>query len=379
VTRKPTHEPAREPTRIRVLIVDDSQVARDLLVYLFNADSRLQVIGTAEDGEQAVAMAQRLLPDVIAMDIHLPKMDGYEATRKIMETCPTRIVMVTATALPHEVAATFHALEAGALTVLAKPLGPAHPGYAQMADELLRTIRLMAEVQVVRRWARKASAIAGKMSHEPLPRAEIRLVAIGASTGGPLVLQTILKRLPRTFSVPILIVQHISGGFSPGLAEWLGRTSGFPVRIPRYGEPVQPGIAYFAPDDLHLQVTPDGRIALSSAPPEHGSRPAVSCLFRSVATAFGPNAVGVLLTGMGRDGARELKQMQDAGAVTIAQDKESAIVNGMPGEAVKLNAATYVLAPEDIASTLDWLVKQRKSRIGLDSGSDSAPDNGRSG
>jgi two-component system, chemotaxis family, protein-glutamate methylesterase/glutaminase len=366
----------REPARIRVLVVDDSQVARDLLVYLFNADARLQVIGTAEDGEQAVAMAQRLLPDVIAMDIHLPKMDGYEATRKIMETCPTRIVMVTATALPHEVAATFHALEAGALTVLAKPLGPAHPGYAQMADELLRTIRLMAEVQVVRRWARKASAAAaGKMSREPLPRAEIRLVAIGASTGGPLVLQTILKRLPRTFCVPILIVQHISGGFSPGLAEWLGRTSGFPVRIPRYGEPAQPGIAYFAPDDLHLQITPDGRIALSNAPPEHGSRPAVSCLFRSVATAFGPNAVGVLLTGMGRDGARELKQMQDAGAVTIAQDKETAIVNGMPGEAVKLNAATYVLAPEDIASTLDWLVKQRKSRIGPDSGS----DNGRPG
>jgi len=360
--------------RIRVLVVDDSPVSRDLLTYLFNSDSSLQVIGVAEDGEQAVSMAQQLLPDVIAMDIHLPRMDGFEATRKIMETCPTRIVMVTATSIPHEVAATFHALEAGALTVLAKPLGPASPGYAEMADEIVRTVKLMAEVQVVRRWTRKAAtAPFGKASgqgaapslrHTPA-RGEIRVVAVGASTGGPLVLQTILSHLarqPRPFAAPILITQHISGGFSPGLAEWLGRTTGYPVRIPGHGESIQPGTAYFAPDALHLQATRDGRIALSDAPPEHGSRPSVSCLFRSVATAFGPNAVGVLLTGMGRDGARELKQMQDAGAVTIAQDKETAIVNGMPGEAVKLNAAAYVLAPEEIASTLDWLVRQRNGR-----------------
>jgi two-component system, chemotaxis family, protein-glutamate methylesterase/glutaminase len=359
--------------KIRVLVVDDSPVSRDLLVYLFNSDTDLQVIGVASDGEQAVSMAQRLQPDVISMDIHLPKMNGYEATRKIMETCPTRIVMVTATANPHEVAATFHALEAGALTILDKPIGPSHPDFAEMRDELLRTIKLMAEVQVVKRWGRKA-APATPVAHGKAPGAhaqgqgrspspsEIRLVAIGASTGGPLALQTILSRLPRAFSVPIVIVQHISGGFSAGLAEWLGRTSGYPVRISMHGEAVQPGIAYFAPDDFHMQVTTDGRIALSDAPPEHGSRPSVSCLFRSVATAFGPNAVGVLLTGMGKDGARELKQMLDAGATTIAQNKESSIVFGMPGEAVKLNAATYVSTPEDIASTLDWLVKQRKGR-----------------
>jgi two-component system, chemotaxis family, protein-glutamate methylesterase/glutaminase len=357
--------------KIRVLVVDDSPVSRDLLIYLYNSDEDLQVIGVANDGEQAVSMAQRLQPDVISMDIHLPKMNGYDATRKIMETCPTRIVMVTATANPNEVAATFHSLEAGALTILVKPIGPSHPGFAEMKDELLRTIKLMAEVPVVRRWARKAASASvdvhgnGPDAHsqrQSSPRSEIRLVAIGASTGGPLALQTILSRLPRAFAVPIVIVQHISGGFSTGLAEWLGRTSGYPVRISKHGEAVQPGIAYFAPEDFHIQVTTDGRIALSDAPPEHGSRPSVSCLFRSVATAFGPNAVGVLLTGMGKDGARELKQMLDAGATTIAQDKESSIVFGMPGEAVKLNAATYVSTPEDIASTLDWLVKQRKGR-----------------
>jgi two-component system chemotaxis response regulator CheB len=360
-------------TPIRILVVDDSPVARDLLTYLFNSDPQLQVIGVAASGEQAVEAAQRLRPDVISMDIHLPKMDGYEATRAIMETCPTRIVMVTATANPHEVAATFHALEAGALTILGKPIGPSHPGYAEMADELIRTIKLMAEVQVVKRWTRKAGAAPASGTHEaardraaahpPSQRPEIRVVAIGASTGGPIALQTILKRLPKSFAVPILIVQHISGGFSDGLAEWLGRTSGFPVRIPRHGEAAVAGTAYFAPDDLHLQIASDGRIVLSDAPPEYGSRPSVACLFRAVATAFGANAAGVLLTGMGRDGAKELKQMHDVGAVTIAQDRESSIVYGMPGEAVRLNAATYVSTPEEIASTLDWLVMRRQGQV----------------
>ena len=347
---------------IRVLVVDDSPVARELLVYLLNSDPRLQVIGVVADGEQAIEAAQRLKPDVITMDIHLPKMDGYAATRAIMESVPTRIVMVSASPATQAVAASFHALEAGALAVLAKPPGPGHPEHAACTDELLRTIKMMAEVGVVKRW-KKTEAATGPVHplRAPLqprqqpPRRDLRLVAIGASTGGPLVLQTILARLRQPFCAPVLIVQHIAPGFVAGLVEWLGRGCAFDVRIAVHGEQALAGRVYLAPDGAHMTAQADGRIVLADTPPEHGVQPAVSCLFRSVAAQYGARAAGVLLTGMGRDGAQELKDMRDAGALTIAQDRDSSIVHGMPGEAIKLGAAQHVLAPEAIAALLNML------------------------
>jgi two-component system, chemotaxis family, protein-glutamate methylesterase/glutaminase len=355
---------AQEVRRIRVLVVDDSQVARELLSYLLNADPCLQVVGVAADGEQAVSAAQRLQPDVILMDIHLPKLNGFAATRRIMETCPTHIVMVTAAAAPAEVAATFDTLGAGALAVLAKPCGPGHPDHQAAAAELVRTVKLMAEVPVVRRWTRAvttaapAAPVAAKAATLP----EIRLIAIGASTGGPLVLQTILSLLPPDIGVPIVIVQHISAGFGAGFTEWLHRTSGWPVRVPHHGEAMLAGTAYIAPDDAHMLVRAHGSIALSKAAPEHGMRPSVSNLFRSTAAEYGARAAGVLLTGMGRDGARELLQMRQAGAITVAQDRETAVVYGMPGEAAKLDAACYVLPPPEIAATLASLISKRRPR-----------------
>jgi len=346
---------------IRVLLAEGSQAERELLAYLLNADSELQVAGVALNGEQALAAAQRLHPDVILMDIHLPKMNGFVTTRKIMESCPTRILMMAAADAPREVAQTFQTLEAGALTMVAKPRQPAHPDHQAAVRELLQTIKLMAEVPVVKRWKRAEKS--GETC-APQRRADtetgIGLVAVGASTGGPLVLQTILSRLPRGFAAPVLIVQHISAGFTGGLVEWLSRTSGFPVQVPEHGERALPGIAYMAPDGSHMLVRADGRIALSRTPPEHGMRPSVSALFRSAAAEFGPRAVGVLLTGMGRDGAQELKAMQQAGAVTMAQNKASSVVFGMPGEAQRLDAATYVLPPEGIAAMLEWIVTNRK-------------------
>lgn len=367
---------AYKPPHIRVLVVDDSQVERELLSYLLNADPRLQVVGTAADGEQAIGAAQRLRPDVILMDIHLPKLNGFAATRRIMETCPTRIVMVTSVATPAEVAATFDTLGAGALTVLAKPPGPGHPGHGAAADELLRTVKLMAEMPVVRRWTRAPVPVGIAAPAMPAVPAipvvpaipavgtalpQIRLVVIGASTGGPLVLQTILSLLPRNFRVPVAIVQHIPTGFAAGFVEWLQRTSGCTVRVPHHGETMLAGTAYFAPDDTHMLVRGNGTIALSRAAAEHGMRPAVSTLFRSVATEYGSHAAGVLLTGMGRDGALELLQMRQAGAVTLVQDRETAAVYGMPGEALRLDAASYVLSPQEIAATLDWIVARRKA------------------
>jgi two-component system, chemotaxis family, protein-glutamate methylesterase/glutaminase len=353
---------AHDIRRIRVLVVDDSQVARELLSYLLNADPCLQVIGTAADGEQAVGAAQRLRPDVILMDIHLPKLNGFAATRRIMETCPTHIVMVTAAAAPAEVAATFDTLGAGALAVLAKPRGPGHPDHPAAAAELLRTVKLMAEVPVVRRWTRTARAAVPvpPVTARNAARPEIRLIAIGASTGGPLVLQTVLSLLPPNVGVPIAIVQHISAGFGAGFTEWLQRTTGWPVRVPHHGEAMRGGTVYVAPDNVHMLVRANGSIALSHAPPEHGMRPSVSNLFRSAATEYGAHAVGALLTGMGRDGAHELLQMRQAGATTIAQDRETAVVYGMPGEAARLDAASYVLPPPEIAATLEWLITRRR-------------------
>lgn len=352
---------------IRVLVVDDSLVARQLLVHVLAQDARIDVVGEAHDGADAVAAARSLKPDVIVMDIHLPGIDGFAATRQIMETCPTRIVMATATSDPHEVAATFRAIEAGALAVLPKPVGPAHPGFAATAAELVRTVTLMAEVPVVRRWPRPDAATPPPLLPlpirvEPHDGAAVRLVAVGASTGGPIALQRLLAGLPREFPVPVAIVQHIADGFVEGLAGWLTDSTRFPVRVARQGELLRAGYAYLAPDGCHLEVRADGSAALVDTAREHGVRPSVSVLFRSVAAAFGASAVGVLLTGMGRDGARELAALRQAGAVTIAQDRASSVVHGMPAEAIRLGGAMHVLAPDEIAQALVGLVDRAQRR-----------------
>lgn len=339
-------------TPIRVLIVEDSPVVRELLRHILNSDPRLQVIGVAVDGEEAVTAAQRLRPDVIVMDIHLPRLDGFAATRQIMESAPTRIVMATATADPKEVAASFRAIEAGALALLAKPSGPGHPDFEASAQELVQTVKLMSEVQVVKRWPRRAGA--QPPAAPPLAAAPtmIKLVAIGASTGGPLALQALLAGLTRPLPVPILIVQHISEGFVAGFVDWLASTTHYGVRVAVSGEWPLPGLAYVAPSGQHMQLRANGSLELSDGPAEYGVRPAVAALFRSVAAIYGAASVGILLTGMGRDGALELKALRAAGALTIAQDRESSVVFGMPGEAMQLDAACYALSPDKIAVML---------------------------
>ena len=352
-----------QSTIIKVLIVDDSLTTREYMRYLFNADKDFKVVGMAKDGEEAVKMVQLKQPDVVTMDIHMPGMDGYEATRRIMETNPVPIVVVSASLNSKEVAKTFQAIEAGAVTAQEKPPGPGNPQTDRMISKMLRTVKLMSEVKVVKRFAKLSKATAVP---EILPRAEIRpavsqveMVTMGASTGGPPVIQTILSNLADGFSYPILIVQHIATGFLEGMVDWLSKSSALPLKIPAHGESILGGYVYFAPDNSHMGITGTGKIVLSKSPPENGLRPAVSCLFRSAAKAFGQRAVGVLLTGMGKDGSSELKIMKEKGAITIAQDKKSSIVHGMPGEAIKLNAANHILSPEEIAVFLNSLDNRR--------------------
>ncbi len=344
---------------IKVLVVEDSPVVREFLVHVLSSDPEIQVIGTAKNGKEAIDAVRNKKPDIITMDIHMPEMDGFEATRRIMETQPVPIVIVSGSSSAGEVAMSFKAVEAGALAVIARPKGIGHPDYEATAKELIQTVKLMSEVKVVRRWPRlKTEApppTLGVEIRKALPA--IQVVAIGASTGGPIALQTILSGLPRDFSVPVLIVQHISAGFVEGFAHWLGQSSGFPVHIASEGEYLLPGHAYVAPEGFHMMVKARNLIALSTAEPKDGLRPSVSYLFKSVAQVFGQNAIGVLLTGMGKDGAQELKLMKENGALTIAQDEASSVVHGMPGEAIKISAATYVLPPESIAALLATLVK----------------------
>ena len=344
---------------IKVLIVDDSQVLREMLTFILSSDPAIQVIGTAGNGEEAVQAVRDKKPDVITMDIVMPKMDGFEATRIIMETTPTPIVIVSASWDPQEVEKTFRAMEAGALASMAKPVGVAHPDYKKHTKELIQIVKLMSEVKVIKRrpQERKRGMISGESTAGMITPVtpDLKVVAIGASTGGPLAIEAILSGLPKNFPVPLLIVQHIATGFVRGFTDWLANSSRLPVRLASHGEYLLPGHAYIAPDDLQMGVANGGRIILSSDEPENGLRPSVSWLFRSVGEVFGKKAIGVLLTGMGKDGAQELKRMKERGAVTIVQNRESSIIYGMPGEAVAIDAASYVLSPAGIAEFLSGL------------------------
>lgn len=348
----------REPKMIRVLVVEDSPTVRELLLQILASDPAIEVAGTAETGEEALDAVERTRPDIVTMDVHMPKMNGFDATRRIMETRPTPIIIVSGTGDATDTTKAFRAIESGALAILRKPCGLGHPEHDQSSADLLRTVKLMSEVKVVRRWPRFRSVevlpvAQASNEFQLLPtHSQIRLVAIGASTGGPPVLQTILADLSKDFPVPILIVQHIAPGFTQGLVDWLAQSSSLPIHVPIDGQLALPGCVYVAPDGSHMAISADSRMQLSADDPENGLRPSVSYLFRSVAKSYGPSAVGVLLTGMGRDGASELKMMKEQGAVTIAQDRDSSVVHGMPGEAIRLGGACYVLPPKKIRAAL---------------------------
>lgn len=343
--------------KIKVLVAEDSTIIRMFLVHLLESDPQISVIGAVGDGQAALDFVQKNKPDVVLMDVHMPRMDGFEATRRIMGTCAVPIVMCSATSYAKDIVTSFQAMEAGAIACVEKPYGREQGDFEATAAHLLETVKLMSEVKVVRRsgYSRSATPAARPAQHTP---ARIKLIGIGASTGGPPVLQTILGALPKDFPVPVLIVQHIAHGFMSGMAEWLSHTTGWQIHIASYGTHPLPGHAYLAPDDFHMGIGTDGRIVLTREEPVNHLRPAVSFLFRSLAATVGPNAVGVLLTGMGQDGAAELKLMKDKGAVTIAQDEESSVVYGMPGVAVNLGGATHVLAADKIAAALVALVNQ---------------------
>ncbi|WP_338863108.1 chemotaxis-specific protein-glutamate methyltransferase CheB [Myxococcus stipitatus] len=341
---------------LRIVVAEDSPTARRLLVEILRADPGLSVVGEARDGVEAVELTQRLRPHLVTMDIQMPRMDGLEATRRIMTEAPTPIVVVS-TLVERDIQTSMTALRAGALAVLQKPFGPESPDFDAESRRLRDTLKAMAEVKVVRRWPDRIP-VSSAPTRPPSPRdlsARAAVVALAASTGGPAALFQLLSELPSDFPAPLLVVQHIAIGFSQGLASWLATAGPLPVHVAEEGALLLPGHVYLAPDDRHLGIL-DGRAQVSKAAPVNGFRPSATWLFRSVARSHGREALAVVLTGMGQDGLDGIRELRDAGGRVLAQDEESSVVFGMPGVVVSAGLANEVVSLADMPSRLSLAV-----------------------
>lgn len=332
---------------IRVLVADDSELFRELLARVVAAEPGFEVVAVAEDGNAAAALARSLRPDVITMDLNMPDADGFSGIARIMAETPTPILVLTAN---REEAVGFRALSLGALDILEKP--QATTDLDEYGQLLRSRLRLLAGVKVIRH-------LRGLREQRPAPQrtaARPELVVVGASLGGPRALATLLRGLPATFPVPIAVVQHIADGFTEGLATWLSSESRLQVREAQDRDPLRPGRVLLAPTGRHLLVA-DGVVRLSDAPPVDTFKPSVTPLFLSAAAAYGARACGVLLTGMGRDGAEGLRAIKTAGGPTLAQDEATSAVFGMPRAAIELGAVDRVLPIDEIPRALVELTR----------------------
>ena len=387
---------------VRVLIVDDSRTEQIMLSEILSADPGISVIGTVDSGIAALNFIKRDCPDLITMDLKMPDFDGLQVTRAIMERQPIPIIIVTVDHALTTAENAFKLLEAGAVGVVEKPFS-FHPQQQQaLSSQLCRLVRSLAKVKLVHRWPRSASpsllqsdphlllpiakqaqstasepveaknsnspkstvtnlpyvAIEGskaQLAHLKANRKAIACIAIGASTGGPPVLKHILDNLPAVLPVPIFIAQHMSPGFMEGFGHWLQKEMNHPLLIPAHGQKIEKGTVYLAPAGFHMLIDSSGSIVLKPRPDGDTSLKSVSSIFSSVAEHYGASALAILLTGMGSDGAQELRELRDCGAVTIAQDENTSVVFGMPGIAVKLDAAQLVLSPEQISEAINLL------------------------
>jgi two-component system chemotaxis response regulator CheB len=340
---------------IRVLIAEDSATCLGLLTEIIATDPRLSLIATANHGAEAVRMTRELRPDVVVMDIHMPVMDGFEATRQIMTDTPTPIVIVSGSVDVKQVQVSMQALRLGALALLPKPSMNGDVDFESMARQFTSSIHSMAGVRVVRRWGASPERLSVAPPPPPPALAEGRkpeLLAIATSTGGPGALYRIFSELSADFPVPILVVQHIAHGFVDGLAAWLDGASKLRVKVATAEERIQAGCVYIAPDDCHLGLRDRYTIEISTERPIAGFRPSGTFLFESVARVYGNRALGLVLTGMGEDGLPGLRALHDAGARVIAQDEETSVVFGMPGAAVGAGVADVVLPLDLIAGRL---------------------------
>ena len=370
---------------IKVLIVEDSPVVTLILKRIFATSPEIEVVGTAINGLEGLELIPQVQPNVICTDLHMARMNGLEFTREVMSKYPRPILVISASVQPEDTYNVFQLLDAGAVDVFPKPRAQSSQDYESIKQELISKIKILSGVAVftLRRRNRETgeeannyacrapglhTKVGGKQiepnklftapsfnfptTPSPQPYSVSKILAIGASTGGPQALHAILGQLPSNFATPVICVQHISEGFLQGLVDWLASVSKLPVKIAKIGDLPQPGIIYFPPEGRHLEISSQGRFVYSSLPPLSGHRPSVTVTFNSVAKFYGKAAVGILLTGMGRDGADGLLAIAQAGGITIAQDEATSVVFGMPKEAIALGAAQYILPVSEIAPYL---------------------------
>lgn len=354
----PTQPPPRN--KIRVLVVEDSPLIRDILILMLQEAKEMEIIGMADDGREATRLAQRLTPDVITMDIRMPRMDGLEATRLIMETCPTPIVVVANSVQDSDFNISFKAIEAGALTVVEKPRGLTGSDYSSIQHQLVAAVRMAAGLKVVARWPTKPVPAMVPGLPLALQNRRLEVIAIGASTGGPAALKQILVQLPKDFSIPIVVVQHITPGFADHMVSWLNSEVPLRVAVAKAGDRLEAGRVLVAPSDRHMIVTPARLIGLVDGPPIKAQRPSADRLFLSLTHSCREATLGIILTGMGDDGADGFEKLAKSGAYLIAQNEQTSVVFGMPSQAIQRGVVDEVLSPDQIASTLLALHKVRK-------------------
>lgn len=341
---------------IRVVLVDDSALARNLLRDLLHEHSDIRVIGEAQDGQEAIALVARLKPDVVCMDLNMPVMDGAAAIDAIMHQKAVPILVVSSES---DAPKAYQALSLGALEVMAKPSVD-----SEEANDFVNKVRLLAGVSVITRIRPRSMADTMQSLTQPQPttadtngRTFKHLVAIACSTGGPQALAYVLPRLSPTFAAPVLISQHICDGFVDGMVQWLSGLSALPVKVAQDGELIVAGQVYVSPSESHMTVTPDHRIALRMRQTSDIYRPCCNLLFESVAEAYASDAIGLIMTGMGRDGASGIKKMRDYGGATLAQDESSSVIFGMNHEAIVLGGIEQILTLADIPAHLNRLVR----------------------
>jgi two-component system chemotaxis response regulator CheB len=341
----------------RVLVVDDSPLMCKILTNIVNCDPQMIVAAVANDGKEAVDLVPRLKPDIITMDMDMPVMDGLEATKQIMASNPTPILIVASTVFKAGMEKVFKAISYGALDVIDKKELEL-VGQKKSGEALIAKIKFLTGVRVVERHLGKLrkerSVVDLKASTKEVSD---RIVAVVASTGGPQALLEVLKRLPEDFPCGIVIVQHITSGFLSGLVDWLAKECKIKVKIGEDSEEIRPGVAYMAPDNFQMRVEESGKLSLSNEPAQGGHRPSGDVLLESVARIYGKGSVAAILTGMGRDGAMGMKAIKQFYGKTIAQNEKSCVVFGMPKAAVEMNVIDKVLPLERIAEEIVSMVR----------------------
>jgi two-component system, chemotaxis family, protein-glutamate methylesterase/glutaminase len=353
--------------KFRVLIVDDSTFMRKVLETILNSDDQLQVVGQAKDGREAVTLAESLKPDVITMDINMPHVDGLQATAQIMTTNPRPIVIVSSESR-EGAASTLKALELGAIEFVAKPSSGIDLDMQSVKDDLLRKVRMSAKVRVVRTASRLASTLQAvgnspanspqRVAPRPQPTAPLDqrfpIVVLGASTGGPATVMRLAPGFTRDFPAAVFLVQHMPATFTTQYAAQLAEFTSIRVKEAEPNEPVQPGTLYICPGAQHLRITPTGRIQLDSTSGRiNGYLPNIDVTMETAAAYAGAMTIGVVLTGMGNDGAAGAKAIRNAGGLVIAQDEATSVIFGMPAEAIKAANVEQVLPLDDIYAAIE--------------------------